>query len=130
MTILIIDSGFRTKHACFSQTKIIDTYDFINNIKDVDNQPGDVANQFHHGTMVLSILGGRVNGTFSGVVPKASFYLAKTEDLRSESPIEEDNFARAVEWGESKGVQVISSSLGYSDWYKHSEFNGLTAVST
>src|SRR5262249_35948236 len=34
-------------------------------------------------------------------------------DSRSETPVEEDNWAAAAEWAEAMGVDVISSSLGY-----------------
>ena len=60
--------------------------------------------------------------------------LAKTEDVRSESPIEEDNWLAAVEWGDSLGVDVISSSLGYfvfdntSFNHTYSQMDGKTTV--
>jgi len=55
---------------------------------------------------------------------KADFILAKTEDVRSETPIEEDYWVEAMEWADSIGAQVISTSLGYTDWYTYADKNG------
>jgi subtilisin family serine protease len=60
----------------------------------------------------------------------AQFILAKTEDMRSETPIEEDNWVAGMEWADSIGADVISSSLGYSDWYTYEDFDGHTAVTS
>lgn len=129
-TVLVIDSGFRLTHSCFSKVKILDTFDFINNRKEVDNMPNDHPDQYKHGTRVLSLLSCNLNGTFMGVAPDASFLLAKTEIIDKELPIEEDYFVRAVEWGESKGAQILSSSLGYDQWYTRQQMDGKTAVTT
>ena len=52
-------------------------------------------------------------GIMVGTAPKASYLLIKSEDSDSEYPIEEDYWAAAVEYADSVGVDVISSSLGY-----------------
>jgi hypothetical protein len=65
-----------------------------------------------------------------GPAYKADFLLAKTEDMRSETPIEEDNWVAAMEWADSLGADIITTSLGYSDWYTYSDFDGQTAVIT
>ncbi|MFH2003666.1 MAG: hypothetical protein ABIK27_02820 [Bacteroidota bacterium] len=38
---------------------------------------------------------------------------ARTENDAYERPVEEDNWVRAIEWAESLGVNVTSTSLGY-----------------
>jgi hypothetical protein len=43
---------------------------------------------------------------------------------------EEDDYVRALEWAESLGADVVSSSLGYFDWYTYSDMDGNTAVTT
>ena len=48
-----------------------------------------------------------------GTAPKASYLLLKSEDSDSEYPVEEDYWTAAVEYADSAGVDVISSSLGY-----------------
>ena len=65
----------------------------------------------------------------------ASYILAKTEDLRYEQPIEEDNWIAAVEWADSIGVDVISSSLAYTlfddgSGYTFEDLDGNTAATT
>ena len=69
-----------------------------------------------HGTNTLSTLGGYAPGQLVGPAYAAAFILAVTEDVRSETPVEEDNWAAAAEWAEALGADVISSSLGYLDF--------------
>jgi serine protease AprX len=105
-------------------------YDFIFNDYQTANEANDVSSQWDHGTYTWSTLGGAKTGTLYGPAFGASFVLAKTEDVRSETQVEEDNWAEAVEWADSLGADVISSSLGYSDWYTYASFDGHTAVTT
>jgi hypothetical protein len=58
----------------------------------------------------------------------ASYLLGKTEDVRSETPVEEDNFIDALEWGEGKGAQLLSASLGYQDWYTYENKTGSSRI--
>ncbi|MGB8657287.1 MAG: S8 family serine peptidase [Candidatus Zixiibacteriota bacterium] len=50
--------------------------------------------------------------------------------MSSEQPIEEDNWVAGAEWADSIGADVISSSLGYIDWYTYADLDGNTAVTT
>ena len=45
---------------------------------------------------------------------RAAFMLAKTEDLRYERHVEEDNFVAGLEWLEAQGVDITNTSLGYT----------------
>ena len=47
-----------------------------------------------------------------------------------EQPIEEDNWVAGMEWADSIGAGVISSSLAYIDWYSYFDMDGNTAVTT
>jgi len=73
-----------------------------------------------HGTEMLGIVGGYFEHQYWGVAPGAQFLVAKTENPNKayEFPVEEDTWISGLEWCESKGVDIISSSLGYSDWYE------------
>ncbi|MCQ2287174.1 MAG: S8 family serine peptidase, partial [Bacteroidales bacterium] len=70
----------------------------------------------NHGEMVLSCIAAYKKGSFIGTAPDAYFYLAKTEDGQSENIIEEDNWVAGIEWADSLGVDVLNSSLGYTQF--------------
>jgi subtilisin family serine protease len=57
------------------------------------------------------------------------FYLLK-QSLDFESIAEEDLFVMGVEWAERLGADVISSSLGYREWWQPKDFDGNTSVTT
>ncbi len=75
-----------------------------------------------HGTEMLGLIGGDFDGRYRGVAPGAQFLVAKTENPDTtipgyEFPVEEDTYIAGMEWCESLGADITSSSLGYSDWY-------------
>jgi hypothetical protein len=74
-----------------------------------------------HGTEMLGLIGGDFAGRYRGVAPGAQFLVAKTENPETqppyEFPVEEDTYIAGLEWCESMGVDIVSSSLGYSNWY-------------
>ncbi len=131
----LLDTGFRWKtHEALMSTKVIAEYDFIFGDSITANQPGDVAGQDAHGTQIMSIVAGKKDGRLIGVAYDANYILAKTEDIRSERRVEEDNYARALIWMEQQGVDVTSSSLGYSEFddpnesYTYQDMNGSTTI--
>ncbi|MEE8335134.1 MAG: S8/S53 family peptidase [Candidatus Neomarinimicrobiota bacterium] len=129
--VLILDTGFYTEHEVFDSLTIIATRDFINDDEIVSNEPGqDVENQQNHGTYTFSALGGYAPGKLVSPAFKAEFILAKTERLEEEIQQEEDDYVAALEWGESLGADIVSSSLGYLDWYTFQDLDGNTAVTT
>ena len=69
-------------------------------------------------------------GDLIGPAYGASFVLARTEIVAQEIQAEEDYWVAASEWMESLGVDIISSSLGYIDWYDTTQLDGQTAVIT
>ncbi|MCX6831119.1 MAG: S8 family serine peptidase, partial [candidate division Zixibacteria bacterium] len=132
--ISMFDSGFRTSHNSFTQIRnqgrLLAKYDFVFHDTVVDNQVNDDASAWSHGTSTWSACGGENPGIHYGPAYKASFILCKTEDIRSETQVEEDNWEAAVEFADALGTDIISSSLGYSDWYDTPDYNGQTCVST
>jgi serine protease AprX len=112
VTICLMDAGFsRLSHVAFDSMNIIAAWDFVNNDPNVGNQAdsGDGS----HGTETLSTIGGYAPGHLIGPAFSSSYILAKTENTESETPIEEDNWIAAMEWADSIGVDVTSTSLGY-----------------
>ncbi|MEJ2507834.1 MAG: S8 family serine peptidase, partial [Ignavibacteriaceae bacterium] len=97
----------------------------------VNNNP-DVSGHYH-GTNTLSIIGGFKEGELIGPAYGSSYILAVTEDISSETPVEEDNWIAAMEWADSIGVDVTSTSLGYLSFsapyvsYTWEDMDGKTA---
>jgi subtilisin family serine protease len=135
MTIAILDTGFETTHPAFTGVRLLAQYDFVFNDSVVRNEPVDTPTASRHGTEVWSLLAANLPGQIVGVARDADYLLAKTEDVRSETRVEEDNFVAAVEWADSLGAQVLSSSLGYLVFdagfsYAPGDLNGDVAVTT
>jgi len=126
----MMDTGFRLTHEALAEVEVIAEYDFIFNDSTTANEPIDSPSQDFHGTLTLSVLGGKKDGKIYGIAPGAKFVLAKTEDVRSETPVEEDNWVKAIEWMDSLGVDIVSSSVGYLDWYTYQDMDGNTAKIT
>lgn len=131
----VLDTGFDWKtHEALNSRKIISEYDFINNDTITANQQGDPPGQDSHGTYVLSIIGGYKDSVMIGSAFNSSFVLAKTENIASETNVEEDDYAAALIWMERLGVDITTSSLGYSEFdpgsrsYTYQEMNGKTTI--
>lgn len=122
--IAVLDAGFLgvDKTAAFKRIRdnhqILGGYNFVmrdENIYSLDS----------HGTSVLSTMAAYVENKLEGTAPEASYYLFITEDVRTENPVEESLWVEAAEKADSLGVDIINTSLGYSDFdnplYNHSD---------
>lgn len=135
--IAILDAGFDTQNPAFAGVDVRAQHDFVFGDSVVRNDSSDdlaLDPQFH-GTAVWSLFAGDVPGRLVGIARGASYLLAKTEDVRSETRVEEDNYVAALEWADSIGVDVVSSSLGYLAFdngfsYSPADLNGDVAVTT
>ncbi len=126
----VLDSGFVLDHAAFAGLDVIAAHDFIHDDDIVADEQDDLPGQHNHGTWVLSLLAGHVDGLYSGAAPGISVLLAKTEDISQEQPIEEDYYVAGLEWIESMGADMSTASLGYFAWYGPEQLDGHTAVTT
>jgi len=128
--IAMLDTGFDTDHQVYRHLNIVAERDFINDDAETADQPGDPEFQDGHGTATLSCVGGKYPGELYGGSYEAGFVLCKTEILDEEIQTEEDYWQEAVEWADSLGADVVSSSLGYLEWYTYEDMDGNTAVTT
>ena len=126
----VLDSGFNLDHVCFDGIDVLEEYDFVDDDSTTHFEQGDPTGTGDHGCGVLSLIGGYEEGMFSGGAPGASFLLARTEDTGDEYEQEEDYWVAGLEWAEENGADVMSSSLGYTDWYTFEDMDGNTAVTT
>jgi subtilisin family serine protease len=133
MVIALLDGGFfnyTTLDAMDSiiiNNQVLDTWDFYSNNTTVsDDHP--------HGMQCLSTIAANIPGQFIGKAPKANFLLYRTEDTNSEYPIEEFNMVCGMERADSAGADVISASLGYSEFddasfnHTYAQMNGSTTI--
>jgi subtilisin family serine protease len=115
ITIAVCDLGFYSveTNPVFDSLNhrggIRGTFNFVDNVKDV-YATGE------HGTQVLSCLAGNIPGTVLGSAPMADYWLFKTEEGESETISEEYNWVRAAEFSDSVGVDIMTTSLGYTDF--------------
>ena len=112
MRIAMLDGGFfdypslDAFDSVNANGQVLNTWDFV-------SRNATVSDDHPHGMQCFSIIAANVPGQFIGKAPKAGFYLFRTEDVSSEFPIEEFNWACGAERADSSGADVISSSLGY-----------------
>ena len=115
MQIAVLDGGFYhadrypAMDSLWANNQILGTKDFV-------DPTVDFFKTHYHGMSVLSCIGGNVPGKLIGTAPKASYWLIRSEDTGSEFLIEEDNWVAAAEFADSAGVDIINSSLGYTEF--------------
>ncbi len=112
--LMMLDTGFRKDHNAFRHTRRLAERDFVFHDGNTQNEPVDDPSQQDHGTGTWATNGGYDPGHLVGPAYGATFVLAKTEDVRSETRVEEDNYVAALEWADSLGVALTSASLCYT----------------
>ena len=134
MVIGILDTGFSRIHAAFQSSEfplqVLAEWDFINNDGNTGIEANDPASQHMHGTWILGTLAAYRPGEAVGAAYRASFVLAKTEVVPTETAVEEDYYVAGLEFIEAQGADLATSSLGYIDWYTPEQLDGATAVTT
>jgi serine protease AprX len=135
MLIALLDAGYTRadqltylKHL-YDNNRVLDTYDFI-------SRETDVYDDHHHGLNCLSTIAAYQPGTMVGAAYEASFALYRTENEFSETPYEEATWILGAERADSLGADIISCSLGYSQFqnpvydYSYQDLDGKTALVT
>ncbi|GAB4015941.1 S8 family serine peptidase [Spirosoma koreense] len=135
MLIGILDAGFQNANTVsflkpvFDEKRVLATYDFV-------AKETSVYEDASHGMEVLSTIAATADKQLYGTAYKASFILLRTEDDPTEKQIEEANWLLGAEYADSAGVDVISSSLGYTEFdntaasYTYQNLDGKTALCT
>lgn len=131
MYIAVIDAGFTNVNTMSAfqrirnNNQILGTYNFVSRITDVYG--------YHtHGTMVLSTMAGYVENQYVGTAPDAKYYLFISEDGAQEHIYEESLWVEAAEKADYLGVDVINTSLGYTEFdnsnfdHTYADMNGNT----
>ena len=128
MSIAVLDGGFANadKISYFNQEQIKEIKNFNHEVTDMLREGTD------HGTMVLSCMLSYTPGEMVGTSPEADYYLFRTEIMDGEFPVEEDYWIAGLEYADSLGVDIVTSSLGYSTFddaamnHTHEQLDGQT----
>jgi hypothetical protein len=147
MTIAVLDGGFQNANEipALQRANILGAHDFV--CPEEHGKPGTVEytavpqqsparifRETDHGTKVLSTMATNEPQILVGTAPEARYWLLRSEDQQSEQPVEEDYWTMAAEFADSAGVDIISSSLGYSNYdgtdndYRQRDLDGRTAL--
>ena len=123
MTIAVIDAGYHNMDLItgMKNINVLGTKDFV-------NPNSDIYAENSHGMSVLSCIAMNQPYYMVGTAPEASFWLLRSEDESSEHLVEQDYWAAAVEFADSVGVDIVSTSLGYNsfdDASKNYEYRNL-----
>lgn len=135
---IMSDGGFRGKgilvgviDAGFTNFDVIPSFESVRIGGYRDFVPtGSIFAASDHGTKVLSTMATQLPGVMMGSASEATYWLLRSEDVRSEFPVEEDYWVRAVEFADSVGIDIINTSLGYNNFddqylsYTHASLNG------
>ena len=130
MTIAVIDGGFQNcdQIPAILHANILGIHDFVYPASQRFYRETD------HGTKVLSAMAVNEPQVFVGTAPEARYWLLRCEDQQTEQPVEEDYWTMAAEFADSAGVDIINSSLGYSEYdghrgsYHQHDLDGRTAL--
>jgi hypothetical protein len=132
MLIAVIDGGFHKVNALSGFDSLRRT-GRLREIKNFTPDIEDIYGENNHGTNVLSIIAANLPGRMIGSAPDAEYLLLRSEEVGKEYLVEEDNWIAAVEYADSIGADLITSSLGYSVFddtlqnHCHSDLDGRTA---
>lgn len=130
LLISVIDGGFRDayKYKDSLHLNIVQAVDFLY------PHYTDMFRASDHGFKALSTMATNLPGRYIGTAPEAGYMLLRSEDVQRESMSEEDFWINAVEFADSCGTDIISSSLGYHKFddstynYRHQDLDGSTSL--
>lgn len=132
----VIDAGFRNMDtisyfdSVYLEGRVLDTFNFVNSTATVYGFSG-------HGTAVSSCIVGEKTAPeeYAGTGINVDLALYLSEDVASETEIEEFNLVAALERCDSVGVDVVNISLGYFEYddsttsHVYADLDGVTTIS-
>jgi subtilisin family serine protease len=128
----ILDTGFRRTHDAYTHPdhplQVVAEWDFVNDDPVTAPEPGDLAAQHNHGTLILGVIAAYDPTRLVGGAYDAAVALAKVEDVADEYFAEEDFFVAGLEFLELVGADVMTSSVVIFDHYTQDELDGATSV--
>jgi len=134
IVIAVIDCGFDLSHMAFKNSDhplhVIVQRDFVENDRDVIPRPGIDPDNYDHGTLVLGVIASYFPDEHIGTAYDADFILCNAEVGPEEYYLEERWFVSALEFAESHGADIATSSLVLYGGYSQEQLDGETAVMT
>ncbi len=133
--ITLLDDGFTNTTSLPTFKKLMEDNRIIATMATSPDRKS-VFEKGTHGTNVLSVISGYTDNNMIGGAYKAKIALAQTEESEWEKLVEEVNWIRGAEWADSLGTDIISSSLGYSQFdlplynHQYNQLNGNTTLVT
>ncbi len=112
-TIAVIDAGFLHVDSSWAFRQAWEEGRILA-VRDFTGSNSNVFEIGNHGLMTFSTIAGQVPGKLIGTAPSANYVLLRSEEEVTEFPVEEDNWISAAEFADSLGVDIISTSLGYT----------------
>ncbi len=130
--VAVIDGGFLNVNtnpgldSLRNEGRLLGTKNFV-------SPQVDVFTEAIHGANVLSTMAGNLKDSYVGTAPKASYLLLQSEANNTETRVEPDLWISAIEYADSAGVDVTTSSLGYTTFdnatmnFTYNDMNGKSA---
>lgn len=132
--LAVIDAGFINMDninyfdSVYIENRMTDSHDFVNN--------AGIYDYSGHGTLVSSCIVAQKGNPdkYIGTAKDVQLALYVSEDITSETEIEEFNLVAALERCDSVGIDVVNISLGYTDFddvgtsHPYSDFDGETTI--
>lgn len=130
--VAVLDAGFRNVNTnpafntLRTEGRLLGTKDFV-------NPQSNIYLEDAHGAYVLSTMAAEIDATYVGTAPEASYLLIRTEAAAGEYLCEPDFWISGIEYADSAGVDLATTSLGYTTFddstmnYTYADMNGRTA---
>jgi serine protease AprX len=136
--VCILDEGFNAHDTHEALSGVAIGPGFQRDFVDGDWDVTDPANfsDYNHGTQVMGLLAADRRGAYVGAAYGASYALGRTEVHASEHQVEMVYWGMGAEWADSLGADIISSSVGYTEFdapdpsYVYANLNGSTTIVT